>query len=167
MWKNPNRCQTTSPSVATGRFRFGRFLNFPPLVGKSESLLPWVDGLLEGGYSNGRVAIPIGDATKAASAIETGRGPPVALHQDPGDQWELDRQPGWLRSRFCHLNWPRPGLAPCGRPRLPSLRGEESDWNGPRRAYGGRWCGQHAKSTPSQQGPHDRRRPRRSLFGSS
>jgi hypothetical protein len=29
---------------------------------------------------------------------------------------EPDPGPGWLRSRFCHLPWPRPGHeAPCGR----------------------------------------------------
>jgi len=25
-------------------------------------------------------------------------------------------RPGWLRSRFMHQSWPRPGVAPCGRP---------------------------------------------------
>jgi len=30
---------------------------------------------------------------------------------------EPDPGPGWLRSRFCRLPWPRPGHeAPCGRP---------------------------------------------------
>ena len=29
---------------------------------------------------------------------------------------EPDPGPGWLRSRFMGRRWPRPGVAPCGRP---------------------------------------------------
>jgi len=31
--------------------------------------------------------------------------------------------PGWLRSRFMHARYPRPGVAPCGRQNCP-VRGE-------------------------------------------
>jgi len=35
----------------------------------------------------------------------------------PFEPAEPDPGPGWLRARFCHLRWPRPGHeAPCGRP---------------------------------------------------
>jgi hypothetical protein len=30
---------------------------------------------------------------------------------------ERDPGPGWLRSRFMHARYPRPGIAPCGRTR--------------------------------------------------
>jgi len=34
----------------------------------------------------------------------------------PVEPAEPDPGPGWLRARFCHLPWPRPGHeVPCGR----------------------------------------------------
>jgi len=36
---------------------------------------------------------------------------------------ERDPGPGWLRSRFARLPYPRPGVAPCGRPRCPVCEG--------------------------------------------
>jgi hypothetical protein len=34
----------------------------------------------------------------------------------PVEPAEPDPGPGWLRSRFRFASWPRPGVAPCGRP---------------------------------------------------
>lgn len=39
------------------------------------------------------------------------RKPKEPAPRDPG--------PGWLRSRFMGLPYPRPGVAPCGRPTCP------------------------------------------------
>jgi len=36
-----------------------------------------------------------------------------------GARWEPAERnpgPGWLRSRFMHAHWPRPGVMACGRP---------------------------------------------------
>jgi len=33
----------------------------------------------------------------------------------PIEPAEPDPRPGWLRSRFMGLRYPRPGVAPCGR----------------------------------------------------
>jgi len=37
----------------------------------------------------------------------------------PKEPAPRDPGPGWLRSRFMGARWPRPGVAPCGRPSCP------------------------------------------------
>jgi hypothetical protein len=46
-----------------------------------------------------------------------------SVFQKPRELAEPDPGPGWLRSRFMHQPWPRPGVAACGRPTCP-VRGE-------------------------------------------
>jgi len=41
----------------------------------------------------------------------------VSVFKKPRELAERDPGPGWLRSRFMHARWPRPGVTACGRPR--------------------------------------------------
>jgi len=50
---------------------------------------------------------------------------------------ERDPGPGWLRSRFMHAPWPRPGVSACGRPGCPVcgetptlIQCEAVEWHG-------------------------------------
>jgi len=42
-----------------------------------------------------------------------------SVYAKPSGPAERDPGPGWLRSRFMHACWPRPSVAPCGRPICP------------------------------------------------
>jgi hypothetical protein len=50
--------------------------------------------------------------SKTFDEILAGGLPSTLGHRTPA---EPDPGPGWLRSQFMGVHWPRPGVAPCGR----------------------------------------------------